>query len=802
MSIELPVLVEKVVFRNEKGFAILAASLNAYSSKYKPELEELLEKKVKKNKYNNFTITIGCLDVHERVEGRQYIFIGDFIKNEKYGDQFKSDFYYSDSPSTEDGLREYLMEFPNIKEVRSNEIIKTFGFEETLRILNEEPNKLLQINGINEKRLTPIKQKWDAEKSKRGLYMWLIDHGIPPKMGSQIYGIWFDESLKILTENPYRLTEIKGFGFKTADFIAHKILKEVPKAYRMASCMHFVLNENLFKNSNLCMPISDFKNKIFITLQECSEENSTEEFVVKEYEDIFNGTIKSNLDKFVAVKNVTETTNGTYVYLKEIWEKEKYIANEFYKRSIHPHKIHNENEDKVDPYAIGDDDIEDAEKDVSSFGKRDIKLDDCQKDAIKSSFQNKITVITGGGGTGKSTICRCIYHLAEEKHLTVRMMSPTGKASQVMVAKTGFPAETIHRSLKMQPGDDFPKEHIREDMVIIDEVSMVGVDTMFSIMNALEDNAWCHVVFVGDCNQLPSVSPGNFLSDIMQSGIANVVPLTKIHRQNEDSYIAILANEISAGKIVEIPEKASDIKWHDLNNSKDTFDVVIRGLVQEYVKNNNIDDLQIIAPMYRGEFGVNKINEIVQDLMSKENETTDRVFNRGFHKYYVGDRVIQLENNYSKDIFNGDIGKIVEAGRKITNPEISDEQSDFVTVNFYGEELTYINDEIDQLKLAWCITIHKFQGSQSPYIYFVFSRESNNMASKELLYTGMTRAEKHLDIYGHRDVFRMAPTKSAIRKRYTNMNAIIKELKENRKILKVLEEKKAVPSSKGPFDSV
>ena len=366
------------------------------------------------------------------------------------------------------------------------------------------------------------------------------------------------------------------------------------------------------------------------------------------------------------------------------------------------------------------------------------------------------------------------------------MMSPTGKAAQVLTDKTGFPAETIHRSLKMQKGEDFPKESIREDVVIIDEVSMVGIDTMFAITHALEENTWCHVVFVGDCNQLPSVSPGNFLFDMMQSGVVNVVPLTKIHRQDENSYIAILANDVANGKIVTVPDNATDIKWHDLNGQED-FEITIRRMVREFLTGNSIDDLQIISPMYKGNFGVNKINEVIQDLMAKENETDKEPFKRGFVTFYVGDRVIQLENNYEKKIFNGDIGTVVEAGRKVTNPEISDAEKDFVVVKFYGENLTYLEEEIDQLRLAWCITIHKFQGSQCANIYFVFSRESSNMASKELLYTGMTRAEKHLDIYGHTDVFRIAPTKSTIRKRFTNMNNIIKELKENRKILQVLE---------------
>ena len=308
MSVELPVLIEKVVFRNEKGFAILAASLNPYSIKYKVEIEDLIEKNTKKNKYNNFTITVGSLDQHEKVEGRQFIFIGDFVKNEKYGDQFKAEFYYADAPTNEDALREYLMEFPNIKASRSKDILRTFGFEETLRILNEEPMKLTEISGINEKRVHPIKAKWDSEKSKRDLYMWLIDHGIPPAIGSKIYGSWSGESLKLLKENPYKLTEIKGIGFKKADFIAYKIMKDVPKLYRLVSCLHYILRENLFKDGNLCMPYSSLQKIALETLRECTDENSTSNFAVADYRDLFSSAIKENLDKFAAVKNVGESS--------------------------------------------------------------------------------------------------------------------------------------------------------------------------------------------------------------------------------------------------------------------------------------------------------------------------------------------------------------------------------------------------------------------------------------------------------------------------------------------------------------
>jgi exodeoxyribonuclease V alpha subunit len=304
-------------------------------------------------------------------------------------------------------------------------------------------------------------------------------------------------------------------------------------------------------------------------------------------------------------------------------------------------------------------------------------------------------------------------------------------------------------------------------------------------MYAIKENLWAHIIFVGDINQLPSISPGNFLSDMINSNCVNVVRLDKIYRQDENSFIPLLANEVAKGKIVDIPPNATDIKWNNLP-SADTWEVELRRLVKDFISGNNMDDLQIIAPMYKGIYGINKANEIIQDLMADINGEKDSPFHRGFMTFYVGDRCMQIENNYSLSVFNGDIGKVIEAGRKATDPN-SDEQKDYVTANFYGDNITYIGDEIEQLRLAWCVSVHKYQGSQTVYIICLLPNEASNMATKEFLYTAMTRAEKRLDIYGHMSVFRLAPTRSAIRKRYTNMNNMIKELRDNQKIFKILE---------------
>ena len=419
-----------------------------------------------------------------------------------------------------------------------------------------------------------------------------------------------------------------------------------------------------------------------------------------------------------------------------------------------------------------------------------IKLDIKQEAAIRSAFENSITVITGPAGSGKSMICRYIVKIAEKLHQTVRLMTPTGKAAQVLSDKTGCPASTIHRSLKLKKGmsEKFDvnvvPEIIREDIVIIDEVSMCGIDTFFPVMRSLENSPNTRLVLVGDKNQLPSVSPGNFINDIMESGCANVVSLNRIYRQDEKSYISLVANDISNGKVANIPHEATDIKWHNLNES--TFRDDISSHIDELLSTGHkISDIQLVAPMKKGEFGIFALNKFMQEKMVGKNGTQNNYMVYGFNKFYLKDRVMQVENNYKKDVFNGDMGEVVDVGEMIIDASISDKKAKYIKVNFYGQTITYFGDEVDELQLAWCCTVHKYQGSQSPCIIMMMSNESNVMMSKELIYTAFTRASKRLDVFGHLNMLRIAPTRSSVKKRYTNMIKIINEKRTGNKILQV-----------------
>ena len=773
---ELPCDVKYVSFRNDSGFAILSCNLDKDSARYKSEMDALVEEAINP-KYKSFTVTLSMLPNDENPSGGQYVFVGDFVVNPKYGKQFKADFYYQDEPTTEDGMRAFLMTLPNIKEQRSQAIIDKFGVDGVAELLDNNPEQLLEINGINAKRLPAIKAAWDERKYLRELYTWLTSHSIQIGLADKIYKEWGKKSLQVLNENPYRLVELRGVGFVTADKAAHKILDKVPFEHRIYACVKYVLDDNLVSNSNLCMPYGELKANVVSTLTECdySLGNRTDTNKILAQIPL---CLKAHLDEITVVKNKDD--NQVFVYFSTIWDKECYIASELWKRK--------EFDNSKNRCTASE--LENAERDLGLHYGRKIVLDDTQKDAIVSAFEHKITIITGGAGTGKSTICKAVCDIAKSKGMSIRLMSPTGKAAQVLAAKTDSPASTIHRSLKMVPDDELPRENITESIVVVDEISMVGIDTMYAIMTAMEDNMWGNMVLVGDKNQLPSVSPGNFLSDIIDSGCAHVVTLDKVHRQDENSYITVMANDIALGKVANIPATASDIKWTELDTN--TFGSDLLGFLDRFEgEGGNLDDLQIISPMKKGLCGVYAINELLQKRMCEKNKTQDRMIQRGFSKFYVGDRVIQIANNYDKMVFNGDMGSVVDVGEKPRDAATSDKKEKFVIAEFYGEQYTYFGEDIDELHLAWACTVHKYQGSQARNIVFILANEAQIMVNKELVYTAFSRAEKMLYIYGNNGLLRMASGRSAVRKRYTNMDKMIMQLRDGQQRLIVLETKKA-----------
>lgn len=764
---ELPCIVKRVTYRKD-NFAILACIVDRKSESFKPEHLEVVKPYVSKE-WKTFTVVIDSLEDREDPDGGSYMFIGDFIRNPSRGWQYKAHCYYHEITNTKESMKRFLTRLPNIQESRAKEIVDLYYHENIIKLLDNNPEKLLKIRGISELRLEAIKEEWGKINHKRGLYQWFSSMGISLKLADHAYKIWGNEARKKIASNPYLMTRIYGINFLKADIIAHRIESNINQKFRVASCMKHCLNEDSKNNGNLCMPYQSFKSNVVNTLIECDSKIGKSSSL--KYDEVVIDIIRDYMGDFFAVKN--QESKMVFIYEKRVWEMELFISQTLSERG-------QENSE----FSCSESEIINAQIDVSDFIGRDILLDEKQKEAIKSVFNNRVTIITGGGGTGKSTICRCIYSIAKSKNLCVRMMSPTGKAAKILSERTGGNATTIHRGLKIAPEDRLPKVEIVEDILMVDEISMSGIDTMYALMFAVQSNPKTNIVFIGDKNQLPSVSPGNFLSDLINSGCSNVVKLNRIHRQSEESFIAIVANKIANGVSPKIPDEAKDITWRNISPENIGEDINL--LIDQYTKENNIDDLQIISPMKKGACGVIALNEIIQKKIASINKQEKRFIEKGFSRFHIGDRVMQIKNNYNKYVFNGDMGKVFAFGEKPRNPEKSDKEEKFIGVNFSGEKKYYFSEEIDELILAWAITVHKFQGSQSKDIAIIIASEASVMMNKELVYTGFTRAEKHLYIYGNEKTYRLASTRSSIKKRFTNMENIIKDFSLKEKIIKTI----------------
>lgn len=779
-EIKIPCIVERVTFSKDNGFCLLACTPNPYSQIYNKKIEEECRKCINR-KYNTFTVSFTSLEDGDQPEGNPYIFVGKFVTHPKYGRQFESNYGFIDTPDDERGFKSFLMSLPHIKDRRADEILKRWTVIQVRDILTDNPMELCQINGLTESRVRLIKNNWDKHNSKMQTYLLMSSAGFSSKVAEKAFKFWGINAFKILNENPYSISLLPRISFADADLFAHKIAEikgeDISDEKRMEACITHVLAKSYSSDSQLCIPYSNCKD-IAIREIESADSKIGKKSSKQDHAKVFIDVLKKSKGLFACVRNLRKNGNPVYIYTQSNWQKECLIGSELANRSK-----------EISINSIEEKDVEYAENIINQFYGGKFSLDEMQKEAIRSAFNEKVTVITGGGGTGKTTICKCIYNICQNKRLSIRMMSPTGRAAQVLSEKTGGTAQTIHRALKILPGDDFSFEELKCDIVLVDEISMCGIDTIYALMRAIKNNPDCNLVLVGDKDQLPSVSPGNFLSDIISSEVANVVRLNKIHRQDEKSYISILANKIAKGEAISIPQDASDISWKTVNT--DEVGYLVDRLVDSYLKSNDIKDLQIISPMKKGSCGVFKLNSIMQDKMKKINRIAEaESIERGFDKYYVGDRVIQLENNYEKDIFNGDMGHIISLGTKRKDNDIDDENTyQYVTVDFYGKNtVTYYGEEIEQLQLGWVITVHKFQGSQSKNIILFLASEANIMMSKELVYTGFTRAEKKLVVIGHKSCLDLAVSRSSLKLRYTNLIDIIKEVidpnsEENFKVL-------------------
>jgi len=752
MEIKLPATISHVVWsKPEDNFAIFSVFINRKSCHY-------LASNYPKDWVLTGKTIVKCnlFDEFSSIEGKPIVLVGKTESHPKYGMQMAAGFFFIDQPASNDGMLDYLQTLPHVGASRAKLILEAFKAEEIGDIIENRQQNIVALKiGLTPDRTILMREQWIKDKAMRQVYLWLGDHGVGLDIGAKVVKKWGAESINVITSDPYLLTQIRGIGFKIADAIAFKVLEQVPPDKRTDSCVRHVIKEALNSNGHICLPFENLKKATLSLLQINS---GTHDYDPEVRASVDRGVLTGCLKTMVVPFGNGQTE---MVYNTEIWDMEREIASGML-------ALGSQSSGRV----VSDQELQSSEEEISKFMGLQVNLNETQRAGVISAFANRLTVITGSGGTGKSTICRCICDIAKCKGLSIRQMTPTGKAAKVMKTKTSQDAQTIHRSLGLVPGMEIIDPHpIGEDIVIVDEFSMCGLDTVYAIVLALAGNSDVHLVLVGDHQQLPSVSPGNFLWDIIKSGIANVVKLDKIYRQDEHSYITVVADNIAKGLHARVPKDADDIRVRKIDDTS-AIPAMVCEIISRSMKERGIaiDDIHAMASMYRGDCGVDAINSAIQEMVAGMNGAPSFVATQ-FKRFYVGDRVMHCENDYEKNVFNGDMGVCVEVGRKIFDKDRSTVPEPYIVVSYDDERpsVCYKRDDFDTVKVAWCTTVHKYQGSQCKYVVFVAPRDHKHMLSRELVYTAITRAEKKVIILANQSELDGCVKKSIAGVRYTTL---------------------------------
>ena len=647
----------------------------------------------------------------------------------KYGAQFKIDEYKIIIPNTASGMEKYLTSnfIVGIGKVTAKAIVDKFG-DDTLNVLDNEPDKLLSITGIGRKKLDTIIKSWNDNVKIRDIMIYLQEYGVSPAYAAKIYKIYGEHTKEIISKNPYRLYhDVSGIGFKISDKIARNFGYSLTDNRRIEAGILYVLSDSANSDGNTCLP-KDIVISRSVEILEIKENNVSK---------ILDSMIKSHKLK------IEKTDDDILVFTEYYHNIENIVA----KRLLELNKINTNINVLCDVDKLKIYDVKDA-----------IELSNEQIQTIKSTINNKVSVVTGSAGTGKTTILNVIAQLHRDSGYEVSIGCPTGRAAKRVTEITGFIAKTIHRLLEYNPvTNKFKKDKdnkLYADIIIIDESSMVDIYLMKCLLDAIRDDA--KLVLVGDYNQLPSVGAGAVLHDIIYSEQLYVSKLEEIHRQAKNSGIIINSDLINKGKFP-ITKGYKDFIYVNRTNSDDIFRTtikIVKHTIPEKLGYDPLTEVQVISPMNKGVLGSIEFNSALQCELITDKSVSLR---RGYNTYYLNDRVMQTSNNYDLDVFNGDIGNVVDI----------DTEYKSLTVDFDSKKVQYSYEELEQLAHARCITIHKSQGSEYPCVVIVLGTSHYIMLKRNLLYTAITRSRKHVIIVGDSKALNICINNDQVEKRYT-----------------------------------
>ena len=701
---------------------------------------------------------ITCVGIFSTIaEGENIEATGDYTDHPTYGTQFKVVSFEEKAPEDQEAIERYLGSgaIKGIGLAMAARIVRRFK-EDTFRIIEEEPERLVEVKGISERKAMEIASQVNEKRDLRQAMIFLQQFGITMNLAVKIYNKYGQEVYGILKENPYRLADdIEGVGFRTADDIAAKAGIRTDSDFRVRS-------------------------GILYTLLQASGEGHTflpqEELTAKTSELL-------GIDKEIIEKNYMDLSIDRKIIMKQSGDQVQIYSSSFYYMEANTATMLRE----LDiTYDVADAEIEQRIHNIEK--QTGMQLDEHQVQAVKEAVRNGLLIITGGPGTGKTTTINTIIRYFEMEGMDIFLAAPTGRAAKRMSETTGFEARTIHRMLELNGGMEgsagFERNEtnpLETDVVIIDEMSMVDITLMNSLLKAIAPGT--RLILVGDINQLPSVGPGSVLKDIIQSEAFNVVMLTKIFRQASTSDIIVNAHKINRGEEVSLDNKSMDFFFLKRYEADIIINVVLQLVKQKLPKFVDATpyDIQVLTPMRKGLLGVERLNGILQqylnppDKSKREKEHGDMVFREG-------DKVMQTKNNYQLEweirtkfgltvdkgmgIFNGDMGIIIEIN----------DFAETMTVEFdEGRKVEYSYKLLDELELAYAITIHKSQGSEYPAVVIPLLSGPSMLMNRNLLYTAVTRARKCVTLVGNDATFNQMIQNTSQQKRYSGLCDRIRE---------------------------
>jgi len=653
---------------------------------------------------------------------------GHWVQHKRYGRQFAADGWSRIIPESVDGIERFLGSgaVKGLGPALAHRVVAVFG-KDTMKILERDPQRLLEVEGIGPKKLAVITESFYEEKQVNDIAYDLEQHGVAGRYAGRLLQKYGDDVHYVLTEEPYRMiAEIDGIGFKTADQMALAYGMDRQDPQRLSAGLTYVL-QTMTQNGHVCIPDAELVRRAAFILQADA----------LGLHDILKEAIEVG-------QLCTADFQGTvYVYTPEAYEEENYIARRIQDMAAMkplPMKTH------VQLFL-------DRWQDSCHF-----ELADKQREAVEKSLESGMTVITGGPGTGKTTVVQTIIRLAEQEGLRILLCAPTGRAAKRLAETTQRKAKTIHRLLipdgrqgRIQVFEYNETKLLPADLVIVDEVSMLDMEMMYHLLSALKPQ--CRCILVGDADQLPSVGAGAVLHDIIASGQVPVVRLDTIFRQQEGGRIVTNAHLINSGRLPVVNEDP-EFRFVEIEDEAQGAEKISALYNSELLETGDKFAVQVLSPMYKNPCGVDNLNQLIQGRFNPPAEEKGELKGKNVI-FRVGDKVMQKHNDYEKGVFNGDIGEIFAI------------QKDMVYVRYPEQDVKYEGQEVDEITLAYAITVHKSQGSEYHTVIMVLVNSHAIMLQRNLFYTAVTRAKRKVILVGSKRAVQTAVQNQRTSRRFT-----------------------------------